>query len=134
MLAAHGAPDKEYLSSGLGGGLTALEQVVDAKQDESPNQRHEEARGLIRLIVADKTAEPGPEKRTGDANEHRNEDAARVSSWNDEFGDCTDNKTDKSRPQQMKHSRSSVLVFPGSPGTSRVMGKRILLLEIDARD
>lgn len=38
MLAAHGALDWKRLTSALGGSLSALNQVIDAQQDESPNK------------------------------------------------------------------------------------------------
>jgi hypothetical protein len=123
MPIAHGALERSYIGYGLGFCLTALDQVIDAKQDESSDEGHEEAGGLVWLIVADGATKECSQKRAGDADEHGNEDAAGFFAGNNELGECADNQTDESRPKQMKHICSSVLVFPGLPDTSRLMGK-----------
>src|SRR5260370_20368250 len=102
-----------YLACWLGCCSSALDQVVDAKQDESSDEGHEEAGGLTRLVVAHCAAKKGPEKGTGDAEKHGDPDAAGIFPWNDEFGNRADDKTDESRPKQTKHCCSSVLVFRG---------------------
>jgi hypothetical protein len=87
--------------------------VVDSEQDKSANERHEEAGRLVSPIVAYCATNEGPKERTGNADEHGNEDTAWIFAWHDELGNRADDKTDKSRPKQTKHCCSSVLVFPG---------------------
>jgi hypothetical protein len=94
MPIAYGASESGVLPVWLGGGSTALDQVVDAKQNKSSNEGHEEAGGLARLVVAYCATKEGPYKRTGDADEHGNEDAAGLFAWHDELGNCADDKTD----------------------------------------
>ena len=113
-------------------GLTALDQVVDAEQNESSHERHKESCGLVGLIVANETAEICPQEGAGYAYKHRDKDATWLFTWDDEFGDGADNKTDKSRPKQMKHGCSSVFVFSGITGSDSIVGESILQLEIDA--
>jgi hypothetical protein len=54
--------------------------------------------------VAYGAPQEGSQKRTGNANEHRNEDSARLFAWNDEFGECAYDEANQSGPEQMKHS------------------------------
>src|SRR6266404_4186813 len=121
MPIAHGASESGCLC------LLALDQVVDAEQNERSDEGHEEAGGLAGLVVADCTTKEGPDKRTCNADEHRNPDAAGVFAWNDEFCNRADDKTDEGRPKQTEHSCSSVLAFRGCRKPLNLMGKRILL-------
>src|SRR5665213_4266936 len=89
--------------------LAAFNQMVDAEQDQRSDKRHEEASGLVRLIVTDGAANPGTQKSARDADEHSDKDAARLLAGYDQFGKRTDNKTNNCRPQQMKHRYSSVI-------------------------
>src|SRR5580704_7408228 len=105
--------ERSYIDCQLGFCLSTLDQMVDAQQDESSDERHEEARGLVGLIVTNGATKECSQKRAGDADEHGNEDAAGFFAGNNELGECADNKTDESRPKQMKHICSSVLFFRG---------------------
>jgi hypothetical protein len=97
--------------------------MIDAEQDESSEEGHEEACGLTRFVVAYGASKEGSEKRTGNADQHSNEDAAGIFPWHDELGNRTHDKTYKGRPKQTQHICSSVLSFPGLPDPSRLMGK-----------
>src|ERR1700677_4946458 len=97
--------------------------MVDAVQNQSSNQRHDEACGLVWLIVADGAPEEGSQKSTGNTDEHRNEDAPGLLTRDDEFGDRAYDETDESCPKKMKHNSSSVLFLPGSPDTFLLWGK-----------
>src|ERR1700677_4377350 len=97
--------------------------MVDAEQNQSSNQRHDEACRLVRLIVADGATEKVSQKSTGDTNEHGNEDATGLFTRHDELGDRAYDETDESCPKKMKHNSSSVLFLPGSPDTFLLWGK-----------
>ena len=62
MLRAHGASRQKLLIFRLGTLSGAPNQVVDPEQDESSDERHEEAGRLVGLIVTDEAAEIGPQK------------------------------------------------------------------------
>jgi hypothetical protein len=49
--------------------------------------------------VTDGAPDPGSNKSARDADEHGDEDSARIFAGHDEFGECADNKTDNSRPE-----------------------------------
>jgi len=87
--------------------------MVDAKQNERTDERHEETRRLPWLVVPNGATDPRSEKGAGDADEHGDEDSAWLFAWNDELSERTYNKTNDCRPKQMKH-RSPPL-FTGEP-------------------
>lgn len=104
-------------------GLGALDEVVDAEQNESAEQRHEEAGGLAWLIVSDGAAEVCSEEGAGDADEHRDPEATRIPSGHDELGDDADDEPDDRSPQQRKHKSSSRCSLARLPGPVSGVGK-----------
>ena len=73
--------------------------MINREQNQRSDQGHKESGGLAGLIVTDRAADPSSEERACDADEHRDEDSARIFAGHDEFGECADNKTDNSRPK-----------------------------------
>jgi hypothetical protein len=117
----------------LGRGLTSFNQVVDAEQNQRSDEGHEKSRRLIFIVVTNEAAKKSSKKRACYTDEHRDKNTARLFAWNDELGDCSDNKTNESRPQQMKHSVFLRIYFPGSPDKVAIDARRILLPVLDAR-
>src|SRR6202453_5020123 len=87
--------------------------MVDAEQNQSSNQRHDEACRLVRLIVADGATEKGSQKSAGDTNEHGNEDTAGLFTRHDELGDRAYDKADDSCPKKMKHNSPPYRFYRG---------------------
>src|ERR1700721_3354665 len=101
--------------------------MVDAEQNQSSNQRHDEACRLVRLIVADGATEKGSQKSAGDTNEHGNEDTAGLFTRHDELGDRAYDKADDSCPKKMKNNSPPYGFYRGG-GIHLCCGERILNL------
>jgi hypothetical protein len=114
MLASGRASILRYPMSGVNddlSGSSSPDQMVDSQQNQCTYKRHEEAGGLVRLIVANGATKIGSQEGAGNTDEHCNEDAAGVFARHDELRNCANNEADESCPKKMKHSSSSMSFY-----------------------
>jgi hypothetical protein len=81
---------------------------INDQQQDCSNNRSNKTCGLALLVPADRSAEKTRDQRSGDADEHRDNDPARIFAGHDELCDSPDDETDDEHPKEV-HMCSSLL-------------------------
>ncbi len=76
------------------------DHAIDGQQDNGADHRRDEPGGLPLLVEPEHPAEPGAQEGAGDAQQHRDDDAARILAGHDQLGHGSGQQADEKRPQQ----------------------------------
>jgi hypothetical protein len=76
--------------------------AIDDQQQDCSNNRTNETCGLALLVLADRPAEKTRDQCSYDANEHRDNNPARIFAGHDELRDGPDDEADDEHPQEVQ--------------------------------